>query len=234
MKAFTSTDSFADPACNSTINFGYNGTYLGTASLTNDVWYFQNLAVNGTTPNGIPLWDFAVSAQNCQMTITSYNPGALTGMTNVAAWLNYTVVGVGIQTVNLNYGNGVGSIVPNCTVYIDGENRTQGNGWSILSDGWVMVSGATSNVSIYYPPIPAPNTPPPDVSVSSSSSNSLSSYPNGAPSPSSTVAAGSSAVPQGAPVKADLTFYVVIAAIIVFAAVVTTDLLLRLKKKQKA
>ena len=234
LAAFTSTDSFANPACNSTINFGYNGTYLGTASLANNVWYFQNLAVNGITPNGIPLWDFAVCAQNCQMTIISYDPGALTGRTNVAAWLNFTVVGVGTQAVNLNYGNNVGSIVPNCTVCIDGENRTQGDGWFLLNDGWVTITGATSNVSIYYPPIPAPNTPPPDVSVSSSSSNSLSSYPNGAPSPTSAGAAESSAVPPGVPVKVNCTFYVVVAAIIVFAAVVTTDLLLRLKKKQKA
>jgi hypothetical protein len=207
---------------------------MGTASLTNNVWYFQNLAVNGSTPNGIPLWDFAVSAENCEMTITSYNPGALTGRTNVAAWLNYAVAGVGTQAVNLNYGSGVISIVPNCIVCIDGENRTQGDGWSLLDDGWVIVTGAASNVSIYYPPIPAPNTLPPDVSVSSTSPNSQSSYPNSAPSPTSPLTAENSAAPpQGVPVKNYSSFYVVLVAIIVFAAVVTTDLLLRLKKTQK-
>jgi len=234
LTAFTPTDNFANPAENSTVNFGYNGTYMGTASLTNNVWYFQNLAVNGSTPNGIPLWDFAVSAENCEMTITSYNPGALTGRTNVAAWLNYAVAGVGTQAVNLNYGSGVISIVPNCIVCIDGENRTQGDGWSLLDDGWVIVTGAASNVSIYYPPIPAPNTLPPDVSVSSTSPNSQSSYPNSAPSPTSPLTAENSAAPpQGVPVKNYSSFYVVLVAIIVFAAVVTTDLLLRLKKTQK-
>ena len=88
--------------------------------------------MNGITPNGIPLWDFAVSVQNCNITVTSYNPGALTGLTNVATWLNYTVAGVGTQTVNLNYGYTNGNVAPNgplnYTVYVDGENRTQGNG----------------------------------------------------------------------------------------------------------
>jgi len=234
LTAFTPSDKFANPTENSTVNFGYNGTYMGTASFTNNVWYFQNLAVNGSTPSGIPLWDFAVSAENCEMTITSYNPGALTGRTNVAAWLNYTVAGVGTQVVNLNYGSGVISIVPNCTVCIDGENRTQGDGWSLSEDGWVTVTGATSNVAVYYPPIQAPNTLPPDVSVSSTNSNSLTFYPNGAPSPTSPIIAGnSSAPPSGVPVKDCSTFYVVLSAIIVFVAVVTTDLLLRIKKKQK-
>jgi hypothetical protein len=77
--AFTSADNFAIPDYNSTINFGYSGTYLGPASLRNNVWYFQNLAFNGYTSHGIPLWYFAVSAQNCNITITGYNPGPLTG-----------------------------------------------------------------------------------------------------------------------------------------------------------
>ncbi|MGA3288952.1 MAG: hypothetical protein ABSD42_01765 [Candidatus Bathyarchaeia archaeon] len=86
----------------------------------------------------------------------------------MAAWLNYTVKDVGTQTVNLNngYTNNIGHL--NCTVYIDGENRTQGDGWTLSNDGWVTVTGATSNVSIYYPPIPAPNNLPPPIAVAPS------------------------------------------------------------------
>jgi hypothetical protein len=148
--AFTSEDKFAVPSWNSSISFASGGTLLGQPSLINKTWTFQNLALTGSTPNGTPLWTFAVSAQNSNVTIDSYNPGAFNGAVNGSAWLNYTVLGVGSQNVSLGYGNRNGGLGPN--VYIDGENRTQGNGWLLLNDGWLAVTGASSNVSIYYPP----------------------------------------------------------------------------------
>jgi hypothetical protein len=158
--AFTSSDNFLIPSCNSSINFASDGTCLGEPSLANNTWTFQNLALDGSVPSGVPLWTFSIWAQNSNVTIDSYNPGAFAGAVNGSAWLNYTVAGVGIQNVSLGYGNSNGNIGPD--VYIDCENRTQGNGWFLLNDGWLEVAGASSNISIYYPPNPALyNLPPP-------------------------------------------------------------------------
>ena len=158
--AFSEKDNFAMPSWNSSINFSSGGAFLGKPSFVNKTWIFQNLALAGSIQNGIPLWNFKVSAQNSNMTISSYNPGAFFGTVNGSAWLNYTVVGVGSQNISLGYGNGNGGLGP--YVFIDGENRTQGNDWFIMDDGWLAITGATSNVSIYYPPNAALyNWPPP-------------------------------------------------------------------------
>ena len=78
----------------------------------------------------------------------------------------------------------------------------------IVNGAGIVVNGATSNVSIEYAWVPVP-------------------------SPASTISPEKSPVPIGESVNYS-SFYAVAAAIIVFAAVATTDLLLRLKKKQKA
>ncbi|MCW4009136.1 MAG: hypothetical protein NWF05_00755 [Candidatus Bathyarchaeota archaeon] len=179
--AFAATDTFPLPDSSGAVGFALGGSYLGEVLAVEGVLVFQNLALNGSTPNSNPLWNFGVSAQNCNLTVTGYKPGALTGSTNVEAWLNYTVAGVGTQTVNLNYhfGSTGQSSYRNYTVCIDGENRTQSNGWNLQNGGWVTITGATSNVSIYYPPnIPpkgliycrpaptsAPSTPQPQTSA---------------------------------------------------------------------
>ena len=168
--AFSSTDDFPIPSCNSSIDFASDWTCLGEPSLANNTWTFQNLALDGSVQSGVPLWTFSIWAQNSNVTIDSYNPGAFAGAVNGSAWLNYTVIGVGVQKVSLGYGNGNGNLGPD--VYIDGENRTQGSGWFLLNNGWLEVTGATSNVSIYYPPNPALyNLPPPIAETVAAQSN---------------------------------------------------------------
>ena len=101
-------------------------------------------------------------------------------------------------------------------VFIDGRNTQYNNGWTdtvdnegmIVNGTGIVINGATSNVSIEYAWVPVP-------------------------SPASTISPEKSPVPIGVSVNYSV-FYAVAAAIIVFAAVATTDLLLRLKKKQKA
>jgi hypothetical protein len=166
VNTFISEKNFAIPSLNGTVNFASNGSYLGTPNLVDNIFYFQNLVLNGLNSHGIPLWNLAVSAENCGMTITAYDPGVLTGATHVATWLNYTLDGLGNQTVNLDYGYTNGNIgwdgPTKYAVYIDGENRSQGNGWMLLDNGWLTITGATSNVSIYSPPnTAADNFPPP-------------------------------------------------------------------------
>jgi hypothetical protein len=157
--AFPAAETFPIPDLNSTICFAYDGTSWGEPSLTDNTWIFQNLIVNETQTSGV-MWSLGVSAQNCNVTVTGYNPGGLTGFTHVATWLNYTVSGVGSQTMNLNYGtiNELQGVV----VCVDGQNRTEGNGWT-QNDGWITVTKATANVSIYIPPVsydwlPTPGT----------------------------------------------------------------------------
>jgi hypothetical protein len=168
--AFSKQANFALPLWNSSINFASVGSFLGEPNLVNNTWIFQNLALNGSVPRGIPLWVFEVSAQNNNVTIESYNPGVFVGAVNGSAWLNYTVVGVGSQNVSLGYGDSNGGLGP--YVYIDGENKTQGNGWFPFNDGWLGITGAASNVSIYYPPNPELyGLPPPGIRVSLQSFN---------------------------------------------------------------
>lgn len=164
--------SFQLPATNGSVIFASKGTYLGDPRQENNTWYFQNLSLNDSEPRGIPLWNLAIASQNCNVTVKGYDPAGLTGLTNVAAWLNYSVTGPegASQKVNLNYGslNGVGPYKEmNYTIIIDGENRTEGDGWVLLNDGWINITGAgaTSNVNIYFPPdtsmngLPLPGVP---------------------------------------------------------------------------
>lgn len=158
---FTNSATFPIPSCNSSINFISDGTYLGEPILTNNTWSFQNLALAGSIQRGTPLWTFAITAQNSNVTVDSFNPEAFEGSVNGSAWLNYTVVGTGSQVINFGGDNGNGNLGP--YVYIDGENRTQGNGWLLLNDGSISVAGANSNVSIYYPPNAALYDMPPPI-----------------------------------------------------------------------
>ena len=150
--AFTASANFPIPSCNGSINFISGGTYLGEPNLANNTWSFQSLALTGSVPSGVPLWTFAISALNSNVTIDSYNPATFMGSVNGSAWLNYTVFGIGVQTINFGSDNANGNLGP--YVYIDGENRSQGNGWLLLNFGSIAITGASSNVSIYYPPNP--------------------------------------------------------------------------------
>jgi hypothetical protein len=178
---FSPQNTFQTTQTNGAISFAYNGSYTD-ARLENDTWLFQNLIVNNYTLSNIPAWCLAISAQNSNITITSYSPGALTGLTDVASWLNYTVMGNGTQTANLDYGysNYGYKNVPvsfSFSVYVDGVNRTQGDGWVVSNDGLLTISGATSNVSIYYPPNTWMDTHQPPSSITADESTNVSEFP---------------------------------------------------------
>jgi len=237
---FLPTDTFAIPENNSTIAFAYNGSYE-TATLVNNTWFFTNLQLtpSNLTSNDDPLSDspnngnLSITAQNSNITITSFDRLLIpdssdinnTGKWLTSGWLNYTVNGVGNQTVKIQFGAfnetsiGVGTQTWPVNVYavfIDGRNAPYNNSWTftgnnegmVVNGVGVIVNGATSNVSIEYAWYPVP-------------------------SPASAISPEKSPVPIGASGNYSV-FYAVAAATIVFAAVATTDLLLRLKKKLKA
>jgi len=239
---FSPTDTFAIPENNSTIAFAYNGSYE-TATLVNSTWVFTNLQL---TPSNLTSNDDALSnspnngnlsitAQDSNVTITSFDRLLIpdpsyylnnTGEWLTPGWLNYTVEGVGNQTVEIQFGAfnetaiGVGTQtwpVGVFAVFIDGRSAKYNDGWTgtaeynegmIVNGAEIVVNGATSKVSIEYAWLPVP-------------------------SPASTISAEKPSDPIGVSVNYS-SFYAVAAAIIVFAAVATTDLLLRLKKKKKA
>ncbi len=183
---FTTKATYSIPDLNGAINFACSGTYWGEPALSNDTWSFQNLSINGSKPGGSVMWNFAASVQNCNMTISAYNAGGLTGAANVASWLNYTVNGGGVQKVNLHYGYLEGDAVAtealNFSVTIDGTNRTLGDGWRGLADGWLEVTGAESEVNIYRSPAICngiASVPMPSVksSISALDSNGLTATP---------------------------------------------------------
>jgi hypothetical protein len=145
---FKPTASFAISANDGLINFASDVSFLGYPTLANDTWDFQNLKLAGSVQEGIPFWSLEFSAQNSKVTIGSYNPDVFEGAVNGSAWLNYTVAGLGTQRIYFT-DSGNGNLGPQ--VYIDGVNKTLGDGWT-LSDGWITVKGAISDVSIFYPP----------------------------------------------------------------------------------
>ncbi len=138
------------------MSFAYSDSYTD-ASLENSTWLFENLAVNNYKLSGIQNWCLSISAQNSNVTIKGYSRGELTGMTHAASWLNYTVIGNGTQTIDLHYGYsnyGHPGVQVSCSfsVYINGENRTQGDVWVVLDNGTLIISGTAANINIYYPP----------------------------------------------------------------------------------
>jgi hypothetical protein len=156
---FTSADRFAIPALNSSINFEGSGTYI-YANLENNTWTFQNLALNGNVPQGAPHWALGVSAQDCDVMITYFV--APFGITSIG-WLNYTVIGVGVQAFNSNLDEVV-SFPLNYTVYVDGIEKPKNENWIVSGDDWLTITGASSNVSVAFiqnVPDSFKNAPPP-------------------------------------------------------------------------
>jgi len=105
------------------------------------------------------------SERNCNVTITSYHaPFTSSGF---KGWINYIVIGIGNQTFDNNYNKIESREINNYTVIIDGIVRKQNDGWTINDDGWITVTGATSNATILFeyiqdgesPPEPGPPLP---------------------------------------------------------------------------
>ncbi len=142
---FTSTTNFPVPNYRGNIRFSQSGSYE-TATLENDTWTFTGLDWNGVSGK------LGVSAQNSNMTLTSYEPEAVTYN---GAWLNYTVQGMGSQTINLRYdAHGFPAIY---SLYIDGAAKPENEGWSMPDNGHLIVTSAIANVSIFYGAVPPPD-----------------------------------------------------------------------------
>ena len=220
---FSPTDTFAIPENNSTIAFAYNGFYE-TATLMNSTWVFTNLQLtpSNLTSNDDPLSDsqnngnLSITTQNSNITITSFDrllipdPSDInnTGEWLTPGWLNFTVNGMGNQTIEMQFGTfnetaiGVGTQnwpVGVYAVFIDGRNAPYNDSWTytgdygggmIVNGAGIVVKGAASNISIEYAWYPVP-------------------------SPASTISPENSLVPVGVSVK-DYSVLFAVAIILVF------------------
>ena len=156
-----SGDVFFIPEYNSSFTFEFDGTYV-YAILTGNIWRFQNLIVDGHAGINLPIFYFAMSAHNCNVTITSFYPIHVSS--GVKPFINYTVTGVGNQTFDNNWESTGGWV--NYTVIIDGVERVKNDGWIVTNERWVTVTDAKSNATILYnyviPDMPEPEPAEPE------------------------------------------------------------------------
>ncbi len=155
--ALTAQDNFAMIEYNGTINFAAGGRY-GSAYYENNTdpwnhyWRFIDLYVGNSTfvQTNPTTRMLTISAQNCSVTIMSYDQ---TENNPVSGQLNYTVTGLGSQSLSL------GGAFVNISVYVDGVAKPQNDGWVMNQNTeWITITEAKLNVSIQYivaVPVPA-------------------------------------------------------------------------------
>ena len=149
--AFSPQTSFTIPDYNGSINFAVRGAYAN-ATLENGVWDFTGFSLSSTKtmlPQAEGFY-LSIGAQNSKVTVTQFNPINVFPPEGTGT-LEYNVNGLGNQTVNIQFGRGnLDNRWIAYTVSIDGNNRTQGDGWALSSDGWITIMAATNNVKIAY------------------------------------------------------------------------------------
>lgn len=133
-------DNFAIPELDGNISFVLNGTYAG-ASLENGTWSFVNLQIR----NSLEPQNLSVSANNCNVTITSYQTF---NITIVGTFLTYLVMGQGNQTFHFSSLQKGGD----WTVAFNGSFIGENEGWAMSPDGSLIVTKAPSgsNVTLAY------------------------------------------------------------------------------------
>ena len=139
--SFTPKNTFVIPASNGTIRFAFNGTYE-KANLVNNVWTFINLHLDYSQL----LEKFEVSASNSKITIISYTSFDTRFRGFRGALLSYKVEGQGKQTFNM----GVPLTDGEWSVLLENEFKGEGDGWSVSPDATLTITGAKSNVTIWY------------------------------------------------------------------------------------
>ena len=164
LKIFTSADRFQIPSTNGTINFATDGSY-DQSNIDGDTYNFINLTLNNYVINAgkfasnvtgrdvLPYIlqahypaNFGISVENCSITITGISPLTWHSMPE----LNYTVQGTGSQVFKFPFHLSAF----NWTVYIDGVNKANNDGWSLETNNQLKITSATSNVGIIGKELP--------------------------------------------------------------------------------
>lgn len=140
---FTPTDTFDIPQQNGSIRFAENGSFA-SATLENDTWIFNDLRFNISRPQGT----LKVSAQNSNMTIFSYQSINFIGRSE---FLRLKVDGLGRQTANLGLNVSRSTNPSEWSVITPGSIfLAEGEGWKLLPDNTVVVTGLTGNFTIAH------------------------------------------------------------------------------------
>jgi len=141
--SFASQDRFSIPSVNGSIGFLVNGSY-SSAILQNGVWSFQDLRLRGSQTLG----NLKVSAQNSNITISLFRSNNTFLRSSI---LRYSVEGQGIQTVNFGLNTSQPTSSSEWSVIVDDNVfLALGDGWNLLKDNSVVVTGASGNVTIAY------------------------------------------------------------------------------------
>jgi hypothetical protein len=145
-QSFTQSDKFNIPQLNGTISFAFNGS-CSSVKLENDTWAFNDLRFNLSRPLG----NLKVSAENSNMTIYSYQAN---NFSSRSVFLRCNVNGVGTQTVNLGLNVSKPTSSSEWSVTIRPAGTTvwlaENEGWNLLPDNTVIVTGITGNLSIIH------------------------------------------------------------------------------------
>jgi hypothetical protein len=148
---FTSADIFAIPNANGTINFALHGSY-SKATLENDAWVFQNLSLNDSQLRG----SLKFSAENSNVTIFAYQANNPDFRSSI---LTYSAQGRGKQTINFGLNRSQSSPTEWMVVTPGRETLiflAEGEGWTLLPDNTVVLTGLTGNVTVVHFNILAP------------------------------------------------------------------------------
>ena len=143
---FTPADQFSIPQLNGSISFAVNGS-CSSATLENDTWIFKDLRLR----NSQPLGNLTVSVENSNMTIYSYRGTSV----SAGGTLRCNVQGQGKQTVNLGLNTSQPTHASEWYVTIPGPSGStvflaENEGWILLPDNTVVVTGVTGNLSITH------------------------------------------------------------------------------------
>jgi len=147
---FTSTDRFDIPQLNGSIRFGYNGSYA-SATIENNTWVFTNLTLNNISRPGT----LKVSVQNSTITIYSFS---LVFSNQSRISVRYNAQGAGQQFFDFGLNKSVPTHQSEWSVIIPGSVfLANGQGWKLLPDNTVIVTGQTGNISVSRFNFGAPN-----------------------------------------------------------------------------
>jgi hypothetical protein len=141
---FTPAEKFTIPKLNGTISFAVNGS-CSAATLKNDTWNFKDLRLNASQSIG----NLKVSAENSNVTVSFYQP--YNSSFRRSASVTYMVEGRGEQTINLGLNSSQPSSAIEWSVIVpNGVFLAEGEGWNLLPDNTVVITGATGNVRVVH------------------------------------------------------------------------------------
>jgi hypothetical protein len=148
--SFSPADEFAIPSGHGAVRFAFNGTY-SSATLNGETWEFTDLTIDESQRSG----NLKVAVENSNITILYYRTGS---QFLLSARLTYTAEGNGSQIINLCLNNTQPTHSSEWSVIVpDSVFLAEGEGWRLLPDDSVVISGIVGNVTLVHYSFQTPN-----------------------------------------------------------------------------